>query len=124
MNEDSSASTPGYRLDWQFQGVNTAYIFKRDERRFSVYFSNTPADVMSTVMNTFVSRPLPDLGAVPRKEFSAKGVSVILITHRLQDLFVVCDRIMVLLTNRVHPCAAPINMQRIRGEFHRLALRT
>jgi CubicO group peptidase (beta-lactamase class C family) len=33
------------------------------------------------------------------------------------------DRIMVLLTNRVHPCAAPINIQRIRGEFHRLALR-
>jgi CubicO group peptidase (beta-lactamase class C family) len=32
------------------------------------------------------------------------------------------DRIMVLLTNRVHPCAAPIGMQRIRGEFHRLAL--
>src|SRR5438045_1983352 len=33
------------------------------------------------------------------------------------------DRIMVLLTNRVHPCAAPVNIQRIRGEFHRLALR-
>jgi serine-type D-Ala-D-Ala carboxypeptidase len=32
------------------------------------------------------------------------------------------DRIMVLLTNRVHPCAAPIAMQKIRGEFHRLAL--
>ena len=32
------------------------------------------------------------------------------------------DRVMVLLTNRVHPCAAPIAMQRIRGEFHRLAL--
>jgi serine-type D-Ala-D-Ala carboxypeptidase len=32
------------------------------------------------------------------------------------------DRIMVLLTNRVHPCAAPIAMQQIRGEFHRLAL--
>jgi serine-type D-Ala-D-Ala carboxypeptidase len=32
------------------------------------------------------------------------------------------DRIMVLLTNRVHPCAAPIAMQRIRGEFHRYAL--
>jgi CubicO group peptidase (beta-lactamase class C family) len=31
------------------------------------------------------------------------------------------DRIMVLLTNRVHPCAAPIAMQRIRGEFHRWA---
>ena len=31
-------------------------------------------------------------------------------------------RIMVLLTNRVHPCAAPIAMQRIRGEFHRLAM--
>jgi serine-type D-Ala-D-Ala carboxypeptidase len=31
------------------------------------------------------------------------------------------DRIMVLLTNRVHPCAAPIAMQRIRTEFHRLA---
>jgi len=32
-------------------------------------------------------------------------------------------RIYVLLTNRVHPCAAPIAMQRIRGEFHELALR-
>lgn len=32
------------------------------------------------------------------------------------------DRIMVLLTNRVHPCAAPVAMQRIRSEFHRLAL--
>jgi CubicO group peptidase (beta-lactamase class C family) len=31
------------------------------------------------------------------------------------------DRIMVLLTNRVHPCAAPVAMQRIRAEFHRLA---
>ena len=31
---------------------------------------------------------------------SAKGVSVILITHRLQDLFVVCDRIMVLYEGR------------------------
>ncbi|HEX7152476.1 MAG TPA: serine hydrolase domain-containing protein [Thermoanaerobaculia bacterium] len=30
------------------------------------------------------------------------------------------DRIAVLLTNRVHPCAAPIGMQKIRGEFHRL----
>jgi CubicO group peptidase (beta-lactamase class C family) len=30
-------------------------------------------------------------------------------------------RIMVLLTNRVHPCAAPIAMQSIRGDFHRLA---
>jgi CubicO group peptidase (beta-lactamase class C family) len=32
------------------------------------------------------------------------------------------DRVMVLLTNRVHPCATPIAMQQIRGEFHRLAL--
>ncbi len=32
------------------------------------------------------------------------------------------DRIMVLLTNRVHPCANPIAMQRIRGHFHTLAL--
>jgi CubicO group peptidase (beta-lactamase class C family) len=32
------------------------------------------------------------------------------------------ERIMVLLTNRVHPCAGPIAMQRIRGDFHRLAL--
>lgn len=32
------------------------------------------------------------------------------------------DKILVLLTNRVHPCAAPVAMQRIRGEFHRLAL--
>lgn len=34
------------------------------------------------------------------KMVSAKGVSVILITHRLQDLFVVCDRIMVLYEGR------------------------
>ena len=32
------------------------------------------------------------------------------------------DRIMVLLTNRVHPCAAPTMIQRIRGDFHRAAL--
>jgi CubicO group peptidase (beta-lactamase class C family) len=31
------------------------------------------------------------------------------------------DRIMVLLTNRVHPCAAPVAMQRIRADFHELA---
>lgn len=30
-------------------------------------------------------------------------------------------RIFVLLTNRVHPCAAPIAMQPIRGAFHRLS---
>jgi CubicO group peptidase (beta-lactamase class C family) len=30
-------------------------------------------------------------------------------------------RVFVLLTNRVHPCAAPIAMDRIRGEFHRAA---
>jgi simple sugar transport system ATP-binding protein len=34
------------------------------------------------------------------KTVSAKGVSVILITHRLQDLFVVCDRIMVMYEGR------------------------
>ncbi len=34
------------------------------------------------------------LGLIRR--VSARGVSVILITHRLQDLFVVCDRIIVL----------------------------
>jgi CubicO group peptidase (beta-lactamase class C family) len=32
------------------------------------------------------------------------------------------DQIFVLLTNRVHPVAAANAMQRIRGEFHRLAL--
>ncbi len=31
------------------------------------------------------------------------------------------EQIFVLLTNRVHPCAAPIAMQRVRGEFHRLS---
>jgi CubicO group peptidase (beta-lactamase class C family) len=31
-------------------------------------------------------------------------------------------RIMILMANRVHPCAAPIAMQKIRGAFHRLAL--
>jgi CubicO group peptidase (beta-lactamase class C family) len=30
-------------------------------------------------------------------------------------------RIFVLLTNRVHPCAAPIAMQKIRGQFHQFA---
>ena len=34
------------------------------------------------------------------------------------------DLILVLLTNRVHPCAAPIAIQRIRGEFHRIAIAT
>lgn len=38
------------------------------------------------------------------------------------SLWVDKGRIYVLLTNRVHPCAAPIAMQKIRGEFHRLAL--
>lgn len=33
------------------------------------------------------------------------------------------DRILVLLTNRVHPCASLNAMQRIRGEFHRFGLR-
>jgi CubicO group peptidase (beta-lactamase class C family) len=32
------------------------------------------------------------------------------------------DKIMVLLTNRVHPCAAPNAMLKIRGGFHQLAL--
>jgi CubicO group peptidase (beta-lactamase class C family) len=32
------------------------------------------------------------------------------------------DRIMVLLTNRVHPVAAPVAMQAIRGKFHELAI--
>lgn len=31
------------------------------------------------------------------------------------------ERVFVLLTNRVHPCAAPVGMKRIRAEFHRLA---
>lgn len=31
------------------------------------------------------------------------------------------ERIFVLMTNRVHPCAAPIAMKRIRGEFHELS---
>ncbi|TIU82215.1 MAG: sugar ABC transporter ATP-binding protein, partial [Mesorhizobium sp.] len=31
---------------------------------------------------------------------SARGVSVILITHRLQDLFLVCDRIQVMYEGR------------------------
>ncbi len=30
------------------------------------------------------------------RTISRKGVSVILITHRLQDLFLVCDRLMVM----------------------------
>ena len=38
------------------------------------------------------------------------------------SLWIDGDRIFVLLTNRVHPVAAANAMQRIRGEFHRLAL--
>ena len=36
-----------------------------------------------------------------------------------------CDggQLFVLLTNRVHPCAAPIAMQRIRGAFHSISSR-
>jgi simple sugar transport system ATP-binding protein len=34
------------------------------------------------------------------KTVSRRGVSVILITHRLQDLFLVCDRIMVMYEGR------------------------
>ncbi len=33
------------------------------------------------------------------------------------------ERIFVLLTNRIHPCAAPIAMEKVRGEFHTLAMR-
>jgi CubicO group peptidase (beta-lactamase class C family) len=32
------------------------------------------------------------------------------------------ERIFVLLTNRVHPSVAPVAMQKVRAEFHRLAL--
>jgi simple sugar transport system ATP-binding protein len=34
------------------------------------------------------------------RNVSAHGVSVILITHRLQDLFLVCDRIQVMYEGR------------------------
>ena len=34
------------------------------------------------------------------RRVSAQGVGVILVTHRLQDLFVVCDRIMVMYEGR------------------------
>jgi simple sugar transport system ATP-binding protein len=34
------------------------------------------------------------------KEVAARGVGVILITHRLQDLFRVCDRITVMYEGR------------------------
>ncbi len=37
------------------------------------------------------------------------------------SLWIDRSRIFVLLTNRVHPCAAPVAMQRIRGGFHSLA---
>jgi serine-type D-Ala-D-Ala carboxypeptidase len=31
------------------------------------------------------------------------------------------EQIFVLLTNRVHPCAAPVAMERVRAEFHKFA---
>ena len=37
------------------------------------------------------------------------------------SLWIDGGQVFVLLTNRVHPCAAPVAMQRIRGEFHTLA---
>jgi simple sugar transport system ATP-binding protein len=35
------------------------------------------------------------------KEVAASGVGVVLITHRLQDLFEVCDRLCVLYAGRM-----------------------
>jgi len=32
------------------------------------------------------------------------------------------ERIFVLLTNRIHPCSAPVAIQRVRREFHRAAI--
>ncbi|HEX2060855.1 MAG TPA: serine hydrolase domain-containing protein, partial [Thermoanaerobaculia bacterium] len=51
---------------------------------------------------------------LPRRSFGHMGFT---------GTSVWCDGTMiyVLMTNRVHPCAAPIGMHRIRGEFHRLA---
>ncbi len=37
---------------------------------------------------------------------SARGVSVVLITHRLQDLFLVCDRIQVMYEGAMSPSGA------------------
>jgi simple sugar transport system ATP-binding protein len=41
------------------------------------------------------------------RDVSARGVSVVLITHRLQDLFVVADRLVVLYGGRNHAEMAP-----------------
>ena len=39
------------------------------------------------------------------------------------SVWIDAQKIFVLLTNRVHPCAAPIAMQQIRAGFHRLSSR-
>ena len=41
------------------------------------------------------------------RDVSARGVSVVLITHRLQDLFVVADRLVVLYGGRNHAEMVP-----------------
>lgn len=50
------------------------------------------------------------------RRVSARGVSVILITHRLQDLFLVCDRIMVMYegTQRRRPAGGRHQPERYR----------
>jgi simple sugar transport system ATP-binding protein len=49
------------------------------------------------------------------RNVSARGVSVILVTHRLQDLFLVCDRIMVMYegTNVASPKVADTGLTEI-----------
>jgi simple sugar transport system ATP-binding protein len=49
------------------------------------------------------------------KEVSRREVSVILITHRLQDLFVVCDRILVMYegTNAANLNTSETNMEEL-----------
>jgi len=49
------------------------------------------------------------------RDVSQRGVSVILITHRLQDLFAVCDRIMVMYEGRkvAERVAAQTNLEEI-----------
>lgn len=51
------------------------------------------------------------------RKVSARGVSVILVTHRLQDLFLVCDRIMVMYegTNVAAPKVSETNLTDVVG---------
>src|SRR5260370_177972 len=94
------------------------------ERGKKVVYSDLNFILLWYALPDYVARakPLLPAGSEARKMLSPRAFGHTGFTGTSLWIDPDRERIMVLLTNRVHPCAAPINMQRIRGEFHRLAL--